>query len=97
MGGTLRYMDVKSAFLNGDLYEEVYVEQPSGSVIAKKEHKVLKLGKVLYGLHQAPQAWNVKLDDPLVRVARFQEESIRACHLHQARGWCTAGGRRVRR
>jgi hypothetical protein len=96
-GWEVRYMDIKSTFLNGDLYEEVYVEQPSGSVITEKEHKVLKLGKVLYGLHQAPRAWNAKLDDHLVRVARFQEESVGACHLHQVRRWCTAGGRHVRR
>jgi hypothetical protein len=53
-GWEVRYMHIKSTFLNSDLFEEVYVEQPSGSVIAEKEHKVLKLGKVLYGLHQAP-------------------------------------------
>jgi hypothetical protein len=48
----VHHMDVKSAFLNGDQYE-VYVEQPTGFIIAGKEHKVLKLKKVLYGLHQA--------------------------------------------
>jgi hypothetical protein len=40
-------MDVKSVFLNGDLHEEVYVEQPAGFIVADKEHKVLKQGKVL--------------------------------------------------
>jgi hypothetical protein len=45
-------MDVKSAFLNGDLQEEVYVEQPVGFIVTCKEHKVLKLKKTLYGLHQ---------------------------------------------
>jgi hypothetical protein len=49
-------MDVKSVFLNGDLQEEVYVEQPMGFIVASKEHKVLKLKKALYGLHQAPRA-----------------------------------------
>jgi hypothetical protein len=48
------HMDVKSAFLNDDLQEEVYVEQPTGFIVADKEHKVLKLKKALYGLHQAP-------------------------------------------
>jgi hypothetical protein len=47
-------MDVKSVFLNGDLQEEVYVDQPSDFIIVGKEHKVLKLKKVLYGLHQVP-------------------------------------------
>jgi hypothetical protein len=49
-------MDVKSAFLNCNLQEEVYVEQPMGFIIASKEHKVLKLKKSLYRLHQAPRA-----------------------------------------
>lgn len=61
----LDHMDVKYAFLNGDLQEEFYVEQPAGFVITNKEHKVLKLRKALYGLHQAPRAWNAKLDNTL--------------------------------
>jgi hypothetical protein len=43
-------MDVKSAFLNGDLKNEVYVHQPSGFTILGKEGKVLRLRKALYGL-----------------------------------------------
>jgi hypothetical protein len=53
-GWKVHHMDVKLTFLNGDLQEEVYVEQPAGFIIAGKEHKVLKLKKALYGLHQAP-------------------------------------------
>jgi hypothetical protein len=58
-------MDVKTAFLNGDLQEEVYVQQPPGFIHSGQEHKVLKLHKALYGLHQAPRAWNLKLDEKL--------------------------------
>jgi hypothetical protein len=52
----VHHMDVKSAFLNGDLKEEVYVHQPPGFTIPGKEGKVLCLRKALYGLRQAPQA-----------------------------------------
>ena len=50
-------LDVKSAFLNNELLEQVYTEQPPGYVIKGHEHKVYKLKKALYGLKQAPQAW----------------------------------------
>ena len=55
-------MDVKSAFLNGYLDEEVYVEQPMGYVNKNHGEKVLKLKKALYGLKQAPRAWNSRID-----------------------------------
>lgn len=61
----VHHMDVKSAFLNGDLREEVYVAQPPGFVIDGAADKVLKLKKALYGLRQAPRAWNAKLDASL--------------------------------
>ena len=54
-------MDVKSAFLNGYLEEELYVEQPIGYVVEGQEDKVLKLKKDLYGLKQALRAWNSRI------------------------------------
>ena len=64
----VHHMDVKSAFLNGDLTEEVYVEQPLGYEKKGEERKVYKLKKALYGLKQAPRAWNAKLDRSLVSL-----------------------------
>jgi hypothetical protein len=53
-GWKVHQMDIKSAFLNGDLHEEVYTEQPKGFVVEGKEKLVCKLVKVLDGLKQAP-------------------------------------------
>lgn len=50
----VHHMDVKSAFLNGDLKEEAYVAQPPGYIDTKHPRKVLRLHKALYGLRQAP-------------------------------------------
>ena len=54
-------MDVKSAFLNGYIKEEVYVEQPPGFEDYMYSDHVLKLTKALYGLKQAPRAWYERL------------------------------------
>ena len=59
-------MDVKSAFLNGVLMEEVYLEQPLGYEKKGQEHKVCKLKKALYGLKQAPRAWYSRIDSYLL-------------------------------
>jgi hypothetical protein len=61
-------LDVKSAFLNGKLEEEVYVEQPQGFKVRGAEDKVLKLNKALYGLKQAPRAWNRRIDEFLMFI-----------------------------
>jgi hypothetical protein len=61
----VHHLDMKRAFLNGHLTEEVYVSQPPGFVIDGMEGKVLRLNKALYGLRQAPRAWNAKLHNTL--------------------------------
>ena len=59
-------MDVKTAFLNGDLDEEIYMEQPEGFVLPGNEKKVCKLVKSLYGLKQAPKQWHEKFDSVIM-------------------------------
>jgi hypothetical protein len=73
-GWQVHHMDVKSTFLNGVLKEEVYVRQLAGFIIASQERKVLRLRKAMYGLRQAPRAWNSKLDDTLKKMNFIQSE-----------------------
>jgi hypothetical protein len=58
----LHQMDVKTAFLNGEVEQEVYIEQSKGFVIHGKESHVCKLKKALYGLKQALRAWYGRID-----------------------------------
>jgi hypothetical protein len=62
-------MDVKSAFLNGPIKEEVYVEQPPGFEDDRYPDHVYRLSKALYGLKQAPRAWYECLRDFLISNA----------------------------
>ena len=67
MGFKLYQMDVKSAFLNGDLKEEVFVKQPPGFEDAELPNHVFTLNKALYGLKQAPRAWYERLSKFLLK------------------------------
>ena len=62
-GWKLYQLDVKSTFLNGELKEEVYVQQPEGFEIEGQEEMIYKLKKALYGLKQAPKAWYNNIDN----------------------------------
>jgi hypothetical protein len=79
-GWQFHHMDVKSVFLNVDLKEEVYIRQSTGFIIAAQEGKVLRLRKALYGLRQAPRAWNLKLNDTLKKMDFFQSEHEHAMY-----------------
>ncbi|GJW12018.1 ribonuclease H-like domain, reverse transcriptase, RNA-dependent DNA polymerase [Tanacetum coccineum] len=74
----VHHLDVKSAFLHGDLKEEVYVTQPEGFIKKQDQGKVYRLIKALYGLRQAPRAWNIKLDNTLKSL------DFKKCALEQA-------------
>ncbi|WVZ93858.1 hypothetical protein U9M48_039812 [Paspalum notatum var. saurae] len=66
-GFKLQQMDVKSAFLNGFIEEEVYVRQPPGFESARFSDRVYKSRKALYGLKQAPRAWYARLKSFLLK------------------------------
>lgn len=61
----LYQQDVKLAFLNGYLQEEIYVERPEGFLVKGQEEKVYRLRKALFGLKKAPKAWYSRVDDYL--------------------------------
>ena len=73
-GWIVYQLDVKSAFLHGELSEEVYVEQPRGYELYENPHKVYKLKKALYRLKQAPRAWFSRIE------AHFLTEGFEKCH-----------------
>ena len=58
-------MDVKTAFLNGYLSEDIYMIQPEGFIAKGQEHMVCKLKKSIYGLKQASRSWNIRFDETI--------------------------------
>nr|AAX96510.1 retrotransposon protein, putative, Ty1-copia sub-class [Oryza sativa Japonica Group]ABA93274.1 retrotransposon protein, putative, Ty1-copia subclass [Oryza sativa Japonica Group] len=77
-GLLVHQMDVKTAFLNGELEEEIYMDQPDGYVLEGQKGMVCKLLKSLYGLKQAPKQWHEKFDNTL-RSAGFVVNEADEC------------------
>jgi hypothetical protein len=74
----LHQMDVKIAFLNGDLYENVYMAQPKGFVMEGKECMGCRLKKSIYGLKQVSKQWYLKFDET-IRKFGFQKNEEDNC------------------
>ena len=74
----LHQMGVKTAFLNGDLHEEVYMDQPEGFQDKGKAHMVCKLKKSIYGLKQAFRQWYLKFHEILITFG-FKENLVDQC------------------
>nr|ABB47331.1 retrotransposon protein, putative, Ty1-copia subclass [Oryza sativa Japonica Group] len=74
-GLLIHQMDVKTAFLNGELEEEIYMDQPDGYVLESQEGMVCKLLKSLYGLKQAPKQWHEKFDNTLTSAGFVVNEA----------------------
>jgi hypothetical protein len=79
-------MDVKTTFLNGELDEEIYMDQPDGFVVKGEERKVCKLLKSLYGLKQAPKQWHEKFDMTLMSAGFTINEADRCVHYRHGGG-----------
>ena len=79
-------MDVKSAFLNGILEEEVYIEQPEGFFDDNNNDMVCKLHKELYGLKQVPRAWYERLQKYLVKICFERSNDINNLYIKIEKG-----------
>src|SRR5512140_3328400 len=82
-------MDVKTAFLNGFLKEELYMMQPEGFVNPKGANKMCKLQRSIYGLVQASQSWNIGFDK-LIKAYSFIQTCGEACINNKVSGNTTA-------
>ena len=82
-------MDVKTAFLNGFLKEELYTMQPEGFVNPKGANKVSKIQRSIYGLVQASQSWNIRFDK-LIKAYSFVQTYSEACIYKKVSGSTTA-------
>ncbi|GJV59270.1 transposable element [Tanacetum coccineum] len=78
----LEQLDVKTAFLHGDLVEEIYMSQPEGFVVQGKEDYVCKLRKSLYGLKQSPRQWYKRFDSFMVKHG-FSRSAYDCCVYHK--------------
>src|SRR4051812_25018517 len=85
-GLIVHQMDVKTAFLNGELEEEIYMDQPDGFVVKGEEIKVCKLLKSLYGLKQAPKQWHEKFDRTLTSVGFSVNEADKCVYYRHGGG-----------
>ncbi|RVW57835.1 Retrovirus-related Pol polyprotein from transposon TNT 1-94 [Vitis vinifera] len=74
----LHQMDVKTTFLNGDMDEDVYMEQPTGFTEVGKEDLVCKLNKSIYGLNQASRQWYLKFDR-IITQNGFKDNTVYRC------------------
>jgi hypothetical protein len=75
MGWKIHHMDVKTAFLNGIIQGEVYIEKPLGFEVRGRESHVCRLKKALYGMKQAPRAWYFRIDAYLQRLG-FEKSEV---------------------
>eukprot|EP00253_Pinus_taeda_P004944 PITA_04944 len=74
IGWHIHQVDVKTAFLNGVIEEEVYIEQPEGFEVFSSESHVCRIKRALYGLKQAPRAWYTRIDNYFIGLGFSKSE-----------------------
>jgi len=84
----VRHYDVKTAFLNGDIDEELYMKQPEGFVKPGEQGKVCKIQKALYGLKQSARSWNHKIDSVLKTNGFTQGKADLCLYVTKYNGEC---------
>lgn len=77
----IRQFDIATAFLNGHLDEEIYVEQPEGFITAGNSKLVCKLNRSLYGLTQSPRIWNQELNQALNKFGFIKSKHDHALYI----------------
>ena len=78
-------MDVKTAFLNGNIEEELYMVQPEGFVNPEDAGKVCKLQRSIYGLKQASRSWNLRFDE-VIKEFGFVQNKEESCIYKKVSG-----------
>ena len=85
---SLHQLDIKNAFLHGDLEEEIYMEQPPGFVAQGETNLVCKLRKSLYGLKQSPRAWFGRFSTVVRDFGMQQSEADHSIFYHSSTSGC---------
>ena len=78
-------MDVKTAILNGELEDDIYMQQPKGFIALGQEHMVCKLHRSIYGLKQASKSWNIRFDQ-VIKLYGFEKSPDEPCVYKKIQG-----------
>lgn len=79
----VKHLDVKSAFLNGNIQEEIYMEQPQGFIQKGNEQLVCRLQKSIYGLKQAAKSWYDTLNEVLDKIGFIRSKADNCLYIKQ--------------
>ena len=78
-------MDVKTAFLNGNLEEDIYMQQPEGFIARRQKHMACKFLRSIYGLKQASRTWNIRFDQAITLYG-FEKSPDEPCVYKRIQG-----------